>query len=365
MVFLAEMGDKSQLLAMTFATKYKLKIVIPGVFIGILLNHGLAVLVGNYISRFIPLIYISYIAAFVFLLFGFFSLKTEEEEDEEEVGSSQRGPIATIAITFFLGEFGDKTQITAMTLASEAANPFIILVGTVSAMMLTSILGIFIGMKIGKKVPEKIIKMVSSIIFIFFGLAKLYSLAGWTNLVIAVFVIAILLEFVLLVRFHRQQEEIDALQLVADRLYQQNKLLSSMTETICKGQASCGVCQGEACMIGYVKVLLNENKKMDVENFNEKDIATLINKGYGEEMVLSALSLILSNYIRYDFWKNENPLNREVRKVFEMILFNRNVEYQGDSDLYFNELEKENKVKALKLKELTEERISKNKNKEI
>ena len=56
------MGDKSQLLAMTFATKYKLKIVIPGVFLGILLNHGIAVLVGNYISRFIPINYLSFLA---------------------------------------------------------------------------------------------------------------------------------------------------------------------------------------------------------------------------------------------------------------------------------------------------------------
>lgn len=149
------MGDKSQLLAMTFATKYKLKIVIPGVFLGILLNHGIAVLVGNYISRFIPINYLSFLAAFVFILFGWMSLRIEEEESGEDQSLKNRGPILTIAITFFLGEFGDKTQITAMTLASEAANPFIILFGTVSAMMMTSILGIFVGMKIGKKVPEK------------------------------------------------------------------------------------------------------------------------------------------------------------------------------------------------------------------
>lgn len=350
------MGDKSQLLAMTFATKYKLKIVIPGVFLGILLNHGIAVLVGNYISRLIPINYLSFLAAFVFILFGLISLKVEEEDQDEGESVKERGPVLTIAIAFFLGEFGDKTQITAMTLASEAANPFIILFGTVSAMMLTSILGIFVGMKIGKKVPEKMIKMVSSVIFIFFGLTKLYSLIGWSPIFIAVLIAVLALETFLMLRFHRSQEESGAFQTAAERLYQQNKILTSMTESMCKGKASCGVCQGEACMIGYIKVLLKEQEKMNFENFNQRDFATLINKGYGDEMVLDALSLIISNYIRYDFWKNENSLNREVRNVFEMILFDQSFDYDGDQRKYFENLKTRDPKLSEKLKEKVKNR---------
>ncbi len=351
------MGDKSQLLAMTFATKYKLKIVIPGVFMGILLNHGIAVLVGNYIARLIPINYLSYLAAFVFILFGWMILKVEEEDGEEQ-SLKDRGPILTIAITFFLGEFGDKTQITAMTLASEAADPFIILLGTVSAMMLTSILGIFVGMKIGKKVPEKMIKMIPSLIFMFFGLTKLYSLIGMSGIFIVILLVAILVEAILIIRFQKKQKENETFQSTAELLYQQNKLLSSMTESLCKGRASCGVCQGEACMIGYIKVLLKEQEKMNFENFNQRDFATLINKGYGEDMVLDALSLIIFNYLRYDFWKNENSLNKEVRRVFERILFDRSFDYDGDYEKYFDTLQNFNFSISQKLKEKVENRMT-------
>ncbi len=352
------MGDKSQLLAMTFATKYKLKIVIPGVFLGILLNHGIAVLVGNYISRFIPINYLSFLAAFVFILFGWMSLRIEEEESGEDQSLKNRGPILTIAITFFLGEFGDKTQITAMTLASEAANPFIILFGTVSAMMMTSILGIFVGMKIGKKVPEKMIKMVSSFIFVFFGLTKLYSLTGMSTVFVIALLTALAVEILLLIRFQKMQKDNEAIQNTAELLYQQNKLLSNMTETMCKGKASCGVCQGEACMIGYIKVLLKEQEKMNFENFNQRDFATLINKGYGEDMVLDALSLIIYNYVRYDFWKNENSLNKEVRRVFERILFDKSFDYDGDYNEYIQKLQDSN----LQLSEKLNTRVEKRKN---
>lgn len=131
-----------------------------------------------------------------------------------------------------------------------------------------------------------------------------------------------------------------------------------MTETMCKGKASCGVCQGEACMIGYIKVLLKEQEKMNFENFNQRDFATLINKGYGEDMVLDALSLIIYNYVRYDFWKNENSLNKEVRRVFERILFDKSFDYDGDYNEYIQKLQDSN----LQLSEKLNTRVEKRKN---
>ena len=339
LVFLAEMGDKSQLLAMTFATKYKLKVVIPGVFLGILLNHGIAVLVGSAISQIIDIVYISYVAAIVFLLFGLLSLKEEEDEEDGEAEDRGRGPILTIAIAFFLGEFGDKTQITAMTVASESASPLLILLGTVSAMILTSILGIFIGLKIGKSVPEKTIKMVSSIIFVFFGLTKLYSLMGSTMVFFLIFLTTVILEAVLLYRFHKNAKEDERLAEISQKLYEQNKILKSMSNQICKGEESCGTCRGEACLIGYVKSLL---VKTEDTPFEHKDLTTLIERDYDKDHVSDALALFLANFIQYDFWKKEKPVNREIRNVFEKILFNKSFEYRGNSESYFEELKEVN-----------------------
>jgi putative Ca2+/H+ antiporter (TMEM165/GDT1 family) len=87
-----------------------------------------------------------------------------------------RSTLSTVAIAFFIGELGDKTQLAAITLAMDAAYPWIILLGTVSAMLVISAIGIGIGTVIGKNIPERLIKMVSAILFFVFGSIKLITL---------------------------------------------------------------------------------------------------------------------------------------------------------------------------------------------
>lgn len=174
LIFMAEMGDKTQILAMAFATRFKVYEVLVGVFIGSLLNHGIAVALGAYLSNVIPMGAIQITAGFLFIGFAFWTLKTDDEEDEENKGKNF-GPILTVAVAFFIGELGDKTQLAAITLSVDASFPIFILMGTVSGMVLTSGLGIFVGNKIGDKVPELVIKFVSASIFMIFGITKLYS----------------------------------------------------------------------------------------------------------------------------------------------------------------------------------------------
>lgn len=173
LIFAAEMGDKTQIIAMTFATQYKVKEVLAGVFLGVFLNHGLAIVLGRYISRLIPMGWIQLIAGIMFVIFGLLSLKEEKEESSEN--KKGFGPIITVALAFFIGELGDKTQLTAMTLAAEGNYPFFILAGTILGMIATSGLGIFIGSKIGEKIPDIFIKVISSLVFVFFGTLKLYK----------------------------------------------------------------------------------------------------------------------------------------------------------------------------------------------
>lgn len=193
LVFIAEIGDKSQILAMTFATKYKAIYVVAGIFIGILLNHLLAIIVGIYISNIIPMQMLQIIAGILFVIFGFIAFKTEKNAINNNK-SFKFGITFSIAIAFFLGELGDKTQLTAMTLAMEGRWPLIILGGTTAAMLLVGCIGIFIIKSINKKIPTYIIKIVSGLVFIFLGLTKIFQASSIfinNEMLMAIFIIVI------------------------------------------------------------------------------------------------------------------------------------------------------------------------------
>lgn len=174
LIFMAEMGDKTQILAMSFATQFSVESVLLGVFIGSFLNHGLAVILGTYLSSIIPVNFIQILAGFLFIGFALWTLYDEDEEDESS-RKSRFGPVLTVALAFFIGELGDKTQLTAITLSIDARYPLFILLGTVTGMVLTSVLGIYVGSKLGDKIPEFTLRIISAAIFMFFGVSKLYS----------------------------------------------------------------------------------------------------------------------------------------------------------------------------------------------
>lgn len=177
LITLAEMGDKTQLLAMAFASKFKPTSVLIGISIGAFLNHGIAIVIGSYISKLVPINTIQIIASLLFLLFGLWSLKldAEDEDTEDENVKKNYGPIITVATAFFIGELGDKTQLTAMALGAKATYPILVLLGTVTGMLVTGGLGIIVGRLLGKKIPEVTMKIIASIVFMFFGTIGLYT----------------------------------------------------------------------------------------------------------------------------------------------------------------------------------------------
>ena len=101
-VVLAEMGDKTQLLAMAFATRYTAAVVLSGVLAATALNHALAVAVGNYLTVFLPLQYIQFAAAVSFILFGLWTIRGDHLEGEDKRFSFS--PFWTVAIAFFFAE---------------------------------------------------------------------------------------------------------------------------------------------------------------------------------------------------------------------------------------------------------------------
>ncbi|HYG59810.1 MAG TPA: TMEM165/GDT1 family protein [Symbiobacteriaceae bacterium] len=177
MVFAAEMGDKTQLIAMAFAARYRTSQVLWGVLIGSLLNHGIAVMVGSYLGEIIPMHLVGIGAAVLFLVFGVLALRPEQEGAGEEE-KPRFGPVATVAMTFFLGEMGDKTQLTTLAMAVEYRLPLLVLTGAVLGMMAANAPAVLLGDWLCQKVAPRTIRMCSAAVFVIFGLVSLYESMG-------------------------------------------------------------------------------------------------------------------------------------------------------------------------------------------
>ena len=170
-VVLAEMGDKTQLLAMAFATKYKASKVLLGVFFATILNHALAVLAGNLIAQIESIqVLIQCIASLSFIFFGLWTIRGDKLDGEEN-RKTRFGPVITVTIGFFIAEMADKTQLATIALATKyPESPIAVLAGTTTGMIIADAVGIVIGVVLAKKIPEQKIKLVSAAMFVIFGL---------------------------------------------------------------------------------------------------------------------------------------------------------------------------------------------------
>ncbi len=168
MVFLAEMGDKTQLLAMAFATRFRWQVVLAGVLAATIANHFLAVLAGNFLTSLIPLTAIRIAAALSFILFGFWTLRGDTLGDEDK--RYNVNPFWTVTIAFFLAEMGDKTQLATVALAAEFNTIVTVWIGTTTGMLVADGVGIIAGIVLHKKIPEKQVKWAAALTFIAFGL---------------------------------------------------------------------------------------------------------------------------------------------------------------------------------------------------
>jgi putative Ca2+/H+ antiporter (TMEM165/GDT1 family) len=173
-VVLAEMGDKTQLLAMAFAAKYKAHQVLLAVFLATLLNHALAVVAGRALTTIIPLDTISFIAALSFVIFGLWTIHGDELKGEDK-HKSKFGPVVTVAIAFFLAEMGDKTQLATISLSVQYSSMLNVLMGTTLGMVVADAIGIILGIVMRKHIPQKSIKWASATIFVIFGLTGAYK----------------------------------------------------------------------------------------------------------------------------------------------------------------------------------------------
>lgn len=207
-VVLAEMGDKTQLLAMAFASRYRWQTVLSAVFVATLVNHFMAVVAGSYLTRFIPIQYIQIAASASFILFGLWTIRGDTLEGEDK--RFNFSPFWTVAVAFFFAEMGDKTQLATVALATKYNNIIVVWFGTTTAMIIADAIGIIIGIVLGKKIPERFVKWFAAIVFILFGVIglKQYLPETWlTTSVVAGGLALIVLLVVLVARMNNSKEK--------------------------------------------------------------------------------------------------------------------------------------------------------------
>jgi Ca2+/H+ antiporter, TMEM165/GDT1 family len=178
-IFLAELGDKTQLTAMALATRYPWKRVFIGLAAAFaLLNLG-AVLLGSLLFTVLPLFWIKIVSATLFFFFGVTTLRSREFDEEGEQAEEQRftakGPVATSFIMILFAEIGDKTQLVTASLAAQHASLLAVFTASTLALWSVSLIGIFAGRQLVRFISLATLHKVAGCLFLVFGAAILYQ----------------------------------------------------------------------------------------------------------------------------------------------------------------------------------------------
>ena len=179
-IFLAELGDKTQLAVITLCSRHNWKVVLSGAMLSFALIDGLSVLVGRGIAEVVPLFWIQIIGGVMFIAFGLYILLHKERENESfKLTEKSSGFISTL-ILISLAELGDKTQLAVIALAAEYAEVIMVFLGVISGFLAITIIGVLIGKGLIHLVPQRYLRLISAILFIGFGIIFLLQPIGFT-----------------------------------------------------------------------------------------------------------------------------------------------------------------------------------------
>ena len=186
-VFLAELGDKSQLMTMTYALKHRWWVVLSGVGIAAFLVHGLSVLIGHFLGVTLPARPIAFAAAIAFLGFAawtWYESHKDDGDDEVETAAEPRFVIFAVMSSFMLAELGDKTMLATVALAADN-NWAGVWIGATVGMVLADGVAIIVGRMLHKKLPERFLHNMAAVLFLLFGLWLLFDNAlGWPTVAV-------------------------------------------------------------------------------------------------------------------------------------------------------------------------------------
>ena len=177
LLFLAEMGDKSQLLAMTLACRYRTTTVIAGTFAAFAVLNLLAVLVGQALFASLPQGWLLATAGALFLIFAYRSWQDSDGEDDTGADCQpERGGLVTSFLLIFVAELGDKTQLAMVALVAGTGDLWAVFAGGTLALWTVSLLGILFGAALVRRLPTRWVHRGAAVLFTAFGLLALGNL---------------------------------------------------------------------------------------------------------------------------------------------------------------------------------------------
>lgn len=175
LVFAGEMGDKTQLLALILAARYRKPwTILAGVAVATLLNHALASWVGGVVAMQLNPATLKWSLAIVFFVFAAWILIPDKEEEVKT--ESRFGVFTTTAIAFFLAEMGDKTQLATVALGARYTSATLVTIGTTVGMVASNALAIFLGRKLLERIPMKWVRVFACVLFVCFGIAIIFGM---------------------------------------------------------------------------------------------------------------------------------------------------------------------------------------------
>ena len=175
-VALAEMGDKTQLLSLVLAARFRKPWpIVLGIFVATLANHALAGAVGAWVTQLLGPQLLRWVLGASFIAMALWMLIPDKLDDDEGGGDAPRwGVFGTTVLAFFLAEMGDKTQIATVALAAHYATPLIVVVGTTLGMLIADVPAVFVGDRFAAKIPMKLVHSIAAAIFAVMGLLVLF-----------------------------------------------------------------------------------------------------------------------------------------------------------------------------------------------
>jgi len=175
-IALAEIGDKTQLLAFILAARFKKPVpIIAGILAATLLNHGIAGVFGAWITTVISPDVMRWVLGGSFIAMAIWTLIPDKIEEEETQIANRLGVFGATFVTFFLAEMGDKTQIATVAMAAHYAAPFLVIMGTTLGMLIADVPAVFVGNKFAAKIPMKLVHSIAAGIFAVMGLLTLFQ----------------------------------------------------------------------------------------------------------------------------------------------------------------------------------------------
>ncbi len=173
-VALAEIGDKTQLLAFILAARFKKPLpIIAGILVATLVNHGLAGALGAWITAHVTPEILRWVLGASFLGMAIWTLIPDKIEEEETQIASRFGVFGATLVTFFLAEMGDKTQVATVAMAAHYPDPLLVVAGTTLGMLIADVPAVFVGDQLASKIPMKLVHGVAAAMFAVLGVLTL------------------------------------------------------------------------------------------------------------------------------------------------------------------------------------------------